>query len=204
MLVYQRVNIRSDMSDYLCDSLPWPARPFEHTESNASKHISNYCNHIFKSTNWYFIVPPGPHHLAPPPHIWIDLNVEICRYHSHPTIINHTSWDTETRSAPQRSHPQTSSIKIGGLVDGLRHGRYLHLAPNPWIWKRAGDRHELRVNTIICLFPSTHWPMFFQHYRSTMIYWSQLNRLVQPWNSIISIRLLYFQDRVNRVTWFPW
>lgn len=41
--------------------------------------------------------------------------------YSHPTIINPTS----------KNHPQASSIEIGGLVDGLRHGRYLHLAPGP-------------------------------------------------------------------------
>ena len=51
--------------DYLREGFPWPAQPFQHTESNSFKHTAT----TFKYTNWYFILPPGPCRLARPPHI---------------------------------------------------------------------------------------------------------------------------------------
>ena len=63
--IYGFLNIRTGILDYLRESFPWPAQPFQHTESNSFKHTVS----TFKYTNWYFKLPPGPHGLARPPHI---------------------------------------------------------------------------------------------------------------------------------------
>jgi hypothetical protein len=46
----------------------WPARPFQHTESNSFQHTGT----TFEFTNWYFILPLGPRGLA--------LHIFKCRY----------------------------------------------------------------------------------------------------------------------------
>jgi hypothetical protein len=104
---------------------------------------------------------------------YIDVYWCIDMY-SHPTIINPTS----------KNHPQASSIEIGGLVDGLRHGRYLHLAPGPMEscegWARNG--------WIIARCWNAIWLKYVEmaHIHET---WDIFQRLVECWRYLNAKKL---------------